>query len=104
MMSIELGSPRGGYALFEHNGQILRVLEVVGPEATAELLWRNLLRTALLRRVQLVRGWESVAPTCVKGVRYVQRDWGYPMMLCLNAELERWFDIEPCQLLELDHF
>lgn len=104
MMSIELGTPQGGYAIFEHAGLILRVIEVVGSEATVELLWRHLLRTALLRRVQLVRGWEAAAPEFVKGIKYAERDWATPMLLSINKETEKWLDIEPCQLFELDHF
>jgi GNAT superfamily N-acetyltransferase len=104
MLSINLSGAEGGYALFEQGGQILRVLEVIGNEATRELLWRHLLRTALLRRVQLVRGWEGIAPEFVKGIKYAARDWGHPMMLCLNEETQRWLDAEPCPLLELDHF
>lgn len=104
MMTIDLGQKDGGYLIFEQGGQILRVLEVVGSEKTTELLWRHLLRNALLRHVQLIRGWESMAPDFVKGLKYAERDWGHPMMLTINPETAKWLDIETCHLLELDHF
>ncbi|HEY9792064.1 MAG TPA: GNAT family N-acetyltransferase [Candidatus Obscuribacterales bacterium] len=104
MMAIDIDLPSGGYALFEHAGKILRVLEVVGREETREVLWRNLLRAALLRRVHLVRGWESVAPAFMKGVKYVERDGAVPMLLPLTDALETWAERVPCPLLELDHF
>jgi GNAT superfamily N-acetyltransferase len=103
IMSIDLDQSAGGYALFEQGGLILRVLEVVGSEPTQELLWRHLLRTALLRRVQLIRGWEGIAPSFVKGVKYAERDWGHPMILPINKATESWLDADPSPLLELDH-
>ena len=104
MLSIDMSSPAGGYAIFEQDRKILRVLEVVGRADTREILWRNILRTALLRRVHLVRGWEAVAPSFVKGMKYVTRDTGLPMLLPLSKPAEDWEQVLPCPLLELDHF
>lgn len=104
LMSIDFGSNRGGYAVFEQSGKIMRVLEVVGNPEIREILWRDLLRNALLRRVHLIRGWESAAPAFLRGLTYVERDAAQPMLLCLNEETEPWLDQLPCPLLELDHF
>jgi predicted acetyltransferase len=104
MLAVDMSSSSGGYALFEHTGKILRVLEVVGKPEAQESLWRNLLRTALLRRVHLVRGWESCAPKIIRGTKFVERDAAKPMLLPLNPACESWVDATPCPLFELDHF
>lgn len=103
-LSIELDRAGGGYVIFEHFDKILRVLEVVGRADARQTLWRNLLRAAMLRRVQLIRGWEAVAPSFLKGIRYISRDAARPMLLPLSDEAAAWVDIRPCPLLELDHF
>jgi predicted acetyltransferase len=103
-LSMDLGSPAGGYAIFEQAGKIMRVLEVVGRPEAREILWRNLLRAALLRRISLIRGWESAAPTFVRGIKYITRDLARPMLLPLNDDTIGWLDASPCPLLELDHF
>jgi predicted acetyltransferase len=103
-LSIDLDSPRGGYAIFEHSSKIMRVLEVIGLADAREILWRNLLRTALLRRVHLVRGWESVAPSFMRAPKYIERQFAKPMLRVFNPKLEPWLDVLPCPLLELNHF
>ncbi len=105
VLTLDLGSCRGGYAMFEEGGQILRVLEVIGSEETRARLWRQLLRTAVLRGVHLVRGWEAAAPDFQRGIRYMERsDWARPMLLPLNEDTDAWLDLDCCPLLELDHF
>jgi hypothetical protein len=105
LMTLNIDSNEGGYALFEQSGKILRVLEVIGSEETRDILWRNILRNGLLRRVHLVRGWDSAGPSFRQHVRYTERsDWARPMLLPINPATERWLDFDVCPLLELDHF
>lgn len=106
VISLNLEQGRdGGYAIIEHNGKIMRVLEVIGSEETCDALWRNILRTALLRRVHLVRGWESAVPSFRRYVRWTQRlDWSRPMLHWINPACEAWLDEDTCPLLEFDHF
>jgi GNAT superfamily N-acetyltransferase len=105
LMTLNIDSNEGGYALFEQSGKILRVLEVIGSEETRDILWRNILRNGLLRRVHLFRGWDSAGPSFRQHVRYTERsDWARPMLLPINPATERWLDFDVCPLLELDHF
>lgn len=105
LLTMDEDTPRGGYAIFEHSGKVLRVLEVIGGEESTEILWRHILRTALLRRVHLVRGWEGTAPAFRRHVRWIERtEWARPMLLPINPETAHWADLDSCPLLELDHF
>lgn len=105
LLMMDGDGPQGGYAIFEQGGKILRVLEVVGGDQCREILWRHLLRTALLRRIHLVRGWEASAPDFPRHVRYTERtEWARPMLLPINPETEAWLELDGCPLLELDHF
>lgn len=105
MLRLEGSGRNGGYAIFEQGGKILRVLEVVGGEESREILWRHIFRTALLRRIHLVRGWEGTAPDYPRHVRYTERsDWARPMLMPINQALESWLEYDCCPLLELDHF
>jgi predicted acetyltransferase len=103
-LSMELGSAGGGYALFEQFDKVIRVLEVVGRAEVRDIIWRNLLRAAMLRRVGLIHGWEGIAPYGFKGIQYAPRDMARPMLLPLSEEAKGWPEIFPCPLLELDHF
>jgi predicted acetyltransferase len=103
-LSMEPGSPDGGYAIFEQFDKVIRVLEVVGRAEARDMIWRNLLRAAMLRRVSLIRGWEGISPCGIKGIQYAPRDMARPMLLPLSEEAKRWSEILPCPLLELDHF
>lgn len=105
VITLDFDSPQGGYAVIEQDGEIMRVLEVVGDESARIKLWQNILRNALVRRVKLIRGWESAAPEFRKFVRWTQRsEWSRPMMYVINSETDRWLDLNECPLLELDHF
>jgi predicted acetyltransferase len=105
LLTLENHRNRGGYAIFEQGGKIMRVLEVVGGEESREILWRHLLRTALLRRIHLVRGWEAAAPDFQRHIRYTERDdWAIPMLLPINPATEAWLDMDSCPIFELDHF
>jgi GNAT superfamily N-acetyltransferase len=105
VLSLNLDGNDGGYAIFEHSGKIIRVLEVVGNEETRDALWRNILRNALLRRVHLVRGWEAAAPSFRRNVLWTQRDdWSRPMLYPINDACDSWVDEDGCPLLEFDHF
>jgi hypothetical protein len=105
VITLNFDSPRGGYAVIEQDGDIMRVLEVIGTESIRAQLWQNILRNALLRQVKLIRGWEASAPEFRKFVRWTQRtEWSRPMMLPINPETDHWLDLNECPLLELDHF
>jgi predicted N-acetyltransferase YhbS len=105
VMTLNLEGNDGGYAIFEENDKIMRVLEVIGSQETRDVLWRNILRNALLRRVHLVRGWEAAKPGFRQHLRWTQRtEWSRPMLHAINPECEAWIDEDTCPLLELDHF
>lgn len=92
-----------GYAIFEFADKTLRVLEAVCLPQYQEQLWNQLLTVAQNRQAKYVRGWESVKPQEL-ALKSYQRHWGWPMLLPLNPEINPWRDIQPCPLLELDHF
>jgi predicted acetyltransferase len=107
LVTVNAGQSSGGYAIYEQSPEVLRVLEIVGSEPAVESLWRHILATALLVKVSMVRGWESLTPSLpgpVRGVKYQPRKWAFPMMLCLNRQVESWLEKSPCPVLELDHF
>lgn len=105
---LQYDAPGGGYAIFEQSGKIIKVLEVIGSQESIEVLWRHLLRMAVLSHVQLVQGWESAAPppACglIKSVKYTVRDQARPMLLNFNPALHRLWEAMPCAFLEVDHF
>lgn len=103
IMAVDLERDGGGYALFEQGGKVLRLLELVGPEAIKMLIWQELLELAQKREITLIRGWESALPPYVKAPKN-QRDWSHCMLLPLNKVLAKLADCEPCPIYELDHF
>lgn len=107
IISVNEGAPVGGYALIEQAGVYLRVLEVIGPTAVQHSLWRQILKVAQIRGINVIRGWAKVAPA-IKELEYYWRDWSLPMILPLNAEVSErvlaWTEIWPPSFLELDHF
>jgi predicted acetyltransferase len=117
----EDGMPTG-YALTERGGKNLRVLEVVGPEASRLKLWNTLVNNAIAQRMHKIRGWEAVASDLFPSFRLdrlldarlkdrlifppltcTQRTWGHPMFMPFESELESWTEYFPCPILELDH-
>ncbi len=56
----------------------MRVLEVVGGEESREILWRHLLRTALLRAYPFGAWMGSCGPDFQRHIRYTERDdWAH---------------------------
>ena len=97
----------GGYALFEQAGGFLRVLEVIGNDAVRTSLWGQILRLAKRRKISTLRGWSVMTPP-LKNVGFYNRDWSFPMILPLKEEyadeMIGWTQMEPPNMLELDHF
>jgi GNAT superfamily N-acetyltransferase len=91
-----------GYAILEHSGKILRVLEVIGSPDGQEVLWKEILRLAVHRGAERLRGWEGMRPPYAAQKLYV-RTWGCPMLLPFNDRTNSWVDNRYCPLLELDH-
>jgi GNAT superfamily N-acetyltransferase len=104
LLELRNGGKDSGYAIFEHGGKILRVMEVIGSEDAAQRLWGRILEIARERAVELVRGWEGITGAHSGHFKFVERDWGHPMLLPFNSTLDAWLDAVPCPLLELDHF
>lgn len=107
IISVNEGGPVSGYALIEQAGLYLRVLEVIGSTPVRHSLWRQILKIAQLRGINVVRGWAKVAPD-IKGLEYHWRDWSVPMIMPLKSEIRdrllAWTEIWPPAFLELDHF
>lgn len=111
-----------GYMLIEQGGATVRILEVIGTEAARAQLWTEVLARSVHVGAQRIRGWESALRDFTPGLlinnvlpeelqkdtfsslQFSERDWGIPMFLALNADVESWFSDFPCPLLELDHF
>lgn len=111
-----------GYALTERGGKNLRILEIVGTESARLQLWNTLVGDAIRQNMHKLRGWESVASDLCPGFRLdavlddaiknsthfpplscTQRNWGRPMYMPFETELEKLVDYFPCPILELDH-
>lgn len=116
-----------GHAITEYGGRVLRILEIVGNFECRDLLWQGVILHAMRLGAGRVRGWESqirdftprfslsrykepgalthaLLDEKFTGVlHYVDRQWGRPMILPFDEEMESWFRIHPCPLLELDH-
>lgn len=92
-----------GYAIIEHAGLTLRVLEVIAPEPAEREIWRSLFALAIQRKARRVRGWEGVCPEIIRRPRFEERAWGVPMLLPFAKETADWPRVNPCPLLELDH-
>ncbi len=104
IIALNFDKHNGGYALFEQGSKSIRVLEMIGSEETCHSLWGQLLRLALRRKINVLRGWEGSAPVELKGVQLSNRTWSRPMILPLNEKLNDWVRLKPCPLLELDHY
>lgn len=91
------------YGLIEASSTTLRVLEVVGSEGDQEQLWDQIMAFAGNRGISRIRGFEGAAPA-KKRFTLVERPWATPMILPLTAGVENWLEVDPCPLLELDHF
>lgn len=112
-----------GYAILEKAGATLRILELVySPPSTTEQAWAEIFTYCTAERIRRLNGWEGVLFDLAPAYRldklaaslyrrplqdfrlyFEERGWGAPMFLALNEELESWYEITPCPILELDH-
>jgi predicted N-acetyltransferase YhbS len=99
---LRLANDDDGYAILEQASGVLRVLEVVGSEKAREELWNQSVSVAIDRNCHRMRGWSATAPESISTITK-EREWGLPMILPLNKEIEHWPDEETSPLLELDH-
>lgn len=114
------GGDSFGYALTEHGGVTMRVLEVIGSTSARAELWQDLCDQAMVSGIRRIRGWESVVRDFAPGfscpflqaeqinmhdykIHAFERDWGKPMLFIFNKALSNWPHIVPCPILELDH-
>ncbi len=95
--------PDGGYAIVEHAGKVLRVLEIVATEEVEEKLWTKIIQLALSRSCASIHGWEALEPKRTLGSKLSNRWWGMPMILPLTKSLPLPGLPERCRFLELDH-
>lgn len=93
----------GGYAIIEQGKSILRILELTGSDEVRQLLWSKLIRLAILRGCERIRGWEALRPQHLGRIRLSRRTWGLPMILPINPKLELVVETPICNMLELDH-
>lgn len=103
VVSVGSGPLDAGYALIEYSARTLRILEIIGPEASRTLAWQNLFSLALKRGARRIRAWEGLYPEGARHLKLSPREWGCPMILPLRKEVESWVDIRPCPILELDY-
>jgi predicted acetyltransferase len=103
LITHQIDSFAGGYAIVEHGQQVLRALEVVGSAEVRRQLWSKLIALAVFRGCTRIRGWEPLAPDSLGKIKLTPRSWGVPMLLPFRKQLEPLVEVEPCPLLELDH-
>lgn len=118
---IKGGGTTGGYALTEHGGRVLRVLELVGSEAARIDLWRSLrIRAQQLNAVR-ISSWESILRDlspgfslnhlaamsddlrCFESMTFTERPRTRCMILPIKIDVANWALWQPCPILELDH-
>jgi len=118
---IKNGGGTGGYALTEHGGRVLRVLELVGSEAARIDLWRSLRVRAQQLSAARISSWESILRDlgpgfslnqlaamsddlrCFEALTFSQRPRTRCMILPIKIEVADWALWQPCPILELDH-
>jgi GNAT superfamily N-acetyltransferase len=103
ILQTDLAETGQGYVIFELGDNVLRVLEAISQPGYESALWQQLVCVANNRQAKHIRGWEATRPVDLPASTY-ERHWGWPMLLPLNSELHKFSQIEPCPLLELDHF
>ncbi len=116
------GDDQSGYAIIEHGGRVLRILELVGNSEERRILWNGIFARAQDLQAIRISGWESILTDLIPGfslaqfstfddnIRYnckslmfADKIKGRSMLLPFNPELKNWLTICPCPFLELDH-
>lgn len=115
------GDADGGYALTEHGGRVLRVLELVGTESARIDLWRALRVRAQQLNAVRVSSWESILQDlnpgftlnqlaamsedlrCFDALTFTERARTRCMILPIKVDVANWALWQPCPILELDH-
>jgi Predicted acetyltransferase involved in intracellular survival and related acetyltransferases len=115
------GDADGGYALTEHGGRVLRVLELVGTEGARIDLWRALRVRAQQLNAVRISSWESILQDlnpgfslnqlaamsdelrCFDSLTFTERARTRCMILPIKIDVANWALWQPCPILELDH-
>jgi GNAT superfamily N-acetyltransferase len=111
-----------GYAIIEYGGRVVRILELIGDEHTRHLLWKAVFARAKDLDAIRISGWESILTDFGPGftinqlatidstirddcesLGFAEKQKGRTMILPFKEELEEWFTMCPCPVLELDH-
>ena len=115
-------SSASGYAILEYGGRVLRILELVGDENTRRLLWKGVVARARELEAVRIAGWEAILADFAPGfslnqldsidaslansfqsLMFAEKKKGRAMILPLQDDIEDWFTVCPCPLLEIDH-
>ncbi len=118
----QAGETSPGYAIIEHGGRVLRILELVGNAEMRCLLWNGIFARALDLQAIRISGWESVIGDLAPGfsisqfstfddkigenctsLMFADKIKGRSMLLPFKSEIEDWLTFCPCPFLELDH-